>query len=563
MRHGLAILILLSLSSSVDAQTLSVKALDKAAATKDPTRSRRAPRRDRQLNKAPFFGAFFKDGKKGVDVRFVLPFTPAARMGLESGDSISMAWGTAVRDADTLKRLLSERRRGDLVSLSVEREDGWLDELKGRLGRRMFKLLHKKTGTFHLSVVLIDFKDKKHNPKFKRSHWQTALFSRKTYTKKSPSGEPVFGSMADYYDENSAGRFRLTGKVYDWVSLPKTKAEYNKLKPDPIMGQRQFLGKAMDLVRAREGKDVFAQTDGVAFVFAGPRGAHANILWPHSSVMFDRGRVFDYYTMEATDRYGRFAPIGVHCHEFGHVLGLPDFYGVAGSRAGHGCFCVMAVGHRGGAYRSVPLDAPEKSRRDTIKDELKKRLDKLREQLGGKKACLLNDGKRRAGLNHRPMHFSAHCKEWLGWVDPIVLDTQKPQRVLIPAIEGRATGVVAKVLLDKRGREYFLLEVRKRHKFDKGLPRGGLLIWHVGDVLAPLKNFVPFKMIDLEAAHGKTALDNAYRAPHLIPFPAGNKTKFTPKTKPSSLGSLPGARKIWITDIKETRKGVELTVRRG
>ena len=45
------------------------------------------------------------------------------------------------------------------------------------------------------------------------------------------------------------------------------------------------------------------------------------------------GRLLKYYVMSETQA-GEFAPIGVHCHEFGHVLGILDKYGSGGPHAG-------------------------------------------------------------------------------------------------------------------------------------------------------------------------------------------------------------------------------------
>jgi M6 family metalloprotease-like protein len=538
--------------------------LHKAKSIADPGFDKRKIKADRRLNKAPSLGALFAKDKKGVRVRFVLPFTAGAQLGLRRGDVIVRALGKAVSSPGQLKKLIRSRRRGDDISLEVARDDGWLDTLKGRLGRRSFKRLNHKVGRFVLAVVLVEFADVTHNPRWKPEHWQESLFSRGSYNKKSPSGQAVFGSMADYYHENSAGRFQLTGEVHSWVKLPKKKAYYDKLSTDPILGQPRFLGKAMNLVIDREGKNVFAHVDGIAFVSAGPRGQYGRLLWPHSAVFFHKGRSYDYYVMEEGKKH--FAAIGTHCHEFGHVLGLPDKYGL-GRRTGLGCFCVMAVGHRGWAFNKVPLEAPSKSRQDAVKEIFKKQSQQIRKQIEDlfpflkKKApglpqTLLDD--RRAFVDQRPLHFCADCKERFGWVDPIVLDPKSKQRISMSSVEGRSN-TVAKVLLDPKGREYYLLEYRRKHKFNTGIPRSGLLIWHVGDPTAPLKNFVPFRFLDLEKAHGKDTLDSAYRAPSQIPYPNGHSKSFTPKTKPSSKSVRPGGYEVWISDIKEKNGQLHFT----
>src|SRR5690606_18582966 len=130
-----------------------------------------------------------------------------------------------------------------------------------------------------------------------------------------------------------------------------------------------------------------------------------------------------------------------------------------------------------------------------------------------------NEGKARpVFVDRRPLHMCAECKERLGWIDPVALDPRVAQRIVLKPVEGHVNQV-AKILFDGQGREYLLLEYRRQQGFDSGFPRSGLLIWHVGDIAAPVKNFVPFRLLDLKKAHGHESLDSSYRAPALIPFP--------------------------------------------
>jgi len=62
-------------------------------------------------------------------------------------------------------------------------------------------------------------------------------------------------------------------------------------------------------------------------------------------------------------------PIGVHCHELGHVLGLPDKYGV-GPRGRLWIYCLMAEAEAaaattaGSRSRRRPLTPLEAARRE-------------------------------------------------------------------------------------------------------------------------------------------------------------------------------------------------------
>ena len=78
--------------------------------------------------------------------------------------------------------------------------------------------------------------------------------------------------------------------------------------------------------------------DGYLFVHVGPiTGPPGNIFWSHRADVEGKR----YVTTGEIER------IGVICHEFGHILGLPDFYGKKGVRESFGPWCTMAAGYRG------------------------------------------------------------------------------------------------------------------------------------------------------------------------------------------------------------------------
>src|SRR5205814_1257389 len=89
--------------------------------------------------------------------------------------------------------------------------------------------------------------------------------------------------------------------------------------------------------------------------------------------------------------------------------------------------------------------------------------------------CTMSSGE---GLRGRPVHFSAWCKERLGWIKPTIIDpTVKQKLILSPSTKDR--NEYYKVLVRPDGSEYFLLENRQKRGFDTDLPAEGLLIWRV------------------------------------------------------------------------------------
>ena len=185
--------------------------------------------------------------------------------------------------------------------------------------------------------------------------------------------------------------------------------------------------------------------------------------------------------------------ISVLAHEFGHMLGLPDLYARPenpGSE-GLGIWCLMSNENGGG----------------------------------------------------RPQHFSAWCKEQLGWLHPAVIDPAVKQKLILSPVEG-STNECFKVLARPDGSEYFLLENRRQTGFDRALPGEGLLIWRV----------VNGKPI-LEESHGVDGPAGPRVFPTAVPYPSRANTAFTPYTTPSSRSLLGGGAPVHITNIHPLGEG--------
>ncbi|MEZ6185665.1 MAG: hypothetical protein R3F62_11730 [Planctomycetota bacterium] len=182
------------------------------------------------------------------------------------------------------------------------------------------------TGTLRLGVVLVEFPDQKRPAAFAAPrNWEDAFFSQGSYTQ-TATGERAHGSLRDFYRENS-GHLDVQGRVFDWVEVETTR---QSLVEQPLVtpGVRDRLfSAAVDRVLARDGKDALADVDALVFVCAGASRlegssvTRGSILWPHSTLFTHGGRPVA-TTIESGLKW--FEPIGVHCHELGHVLGIYD-----------------------------------------------------------------------------------------------------------------------------------------------------------------------------------------------------------------------------------------------
>ncbi|MBP7461027.1 MAG: M6 family metalloprotease domain-containing protein [Candidatus Delongbacteria bacterium] len=279
-------------------------------------------------------------------------------------------------------------------------------------------------------------------------------------------------TMTNYYLENSYHQFEVTGTVFDWVQLAYPESIY----VNDVIGIHGDMGRFIHEVLTELDKTVdFSQfdNDGDGAVenlcvihsntgqeyYGKEPGVKIQHIWSHSYFLkyYPQG-VFrtndttasgkivsiDKYTVQPEiDYVGQLEGIGVFCHEFGHVLGLPDLYDVDYNTNGVGLWCMMS---NGGSYS-----------------------------------------------DHCPAHFCAWSKEFLGWLSVIPI-TENTEQITLPPIEThpvaykiwtngriesyRPLDIRGRTLSDM-GKEYFLLEYRKKTHFDRHLPGEGLIISHV------------------------------------------------------------------------------------
>lgn len=303
--------------------------------------------------------------------------------------------------------------------------------------------------SYKLAVLLVEFPDVPGT--YAPQDFEQLLFSE-AYTYVSPApGEPAYGSMRDYYLKMSGGALSISGQVFDWVMADSSKSYY----------ERRANVRFEVLNKSGVNLNEF---DGYAIVYAGTVGSSSGNLWPQT---FSAGGKLHYVMSEKWLPSYDFAPIGVHCHEFGHLLGLPDLYDTDFSSVGAGRWCTMSTGNYGG------------------------------------------------GFHERPFHYSAWPKITLGWLTPQTLYDGAHAGLLLPPVE--SSREVYKLISFA---SYFLMENRQKLDYDLNLPGVGMLIWHVDERFGS-QPVDAHRLLDLEEADGTETGGDAGD-----PFP-GRSSNFT------------------------------------
>lgn len=434
---------------------------------------------------------------QGAPVSSVTTGMPAEKAGLKANDLIVKVAGSAIAAGQSVSELLAEKSPGDTVSVLVRRS-GEEKEFQVTLAADTStsageepRVLWKKPG-YKLAIIGVEFPDTKHNPAVSMGAWEEAMFSQGTYTKTNATGQTVYGSLTDYFLENSVGRLRVDGRAFDWLEMGKKRGDYSQAAS--TTAKTAFLTEALDLLLKRDGADALKDFDGIAFIYAGDRYPNVNrgsLYWPHRGSVTHKGRRWPYFICAEGGR--RMGNISVYCHEFGHMLGIPDLYARPenpGSE-GLGNWCAMS--------NQTPYG--------------------------------------------RPQHFGAWCKTQLGWLTPTVVDPTVKQKLVLAPVNG-STNECFKVLIRPDGSEYLLLENRRKTGFDGSLPDEGLLIWRI----------VGNRVI-LEESHGVEGPSGPRVFLTDVPYPSAANDAYTPFTTPSSRAMLGGGLPVHITNIRQHPDG--------
>lgn len=225
-------------------------------------------------------------------------------------------------------------------------------------------------GDRHFLVLLIEFNDVEFTIGNPRQAF-SALLNRKGYSENGATG-----SVTDYFSDQSEGKFTPVFDVVGPVKVRKNASEYaskdNGMNQDS--GAPRLLEDACRILDAsgfdftEYDLDRDGYIDNIFFYYAGYNSAENNegTIWPHkwqvnSAPVFDGVRLWSYACSSeysGQKGYGRMCTIGTFCHEFAHVIGLPDFYDVNGNEEGScptpGIFSLMAYGNYNNGGNTPP-----------------------------------------------------------------------------------------------------------------------------------------------------------------------------------------------------------------
>jgi M6 family metalloprotease-like protein len=283
------------------------------------------------------------------------------------------------------------------------------------------------------------------------------------------------GSARDYFMASSYGKFNPDFNVFGPVTLPHNMAFYgandasgNDIKAVQMVVDACTAANNAGLDFTPYDTDNDGVVDNVFIYYAGhneAEGGSANSIWPHSwsvnpqsifpmtynytgtvaSVTFNGKRVMDYAcTSELRSKAGvMMCGVGTFCHEFGHVLGLPDYYDTATqSNPALGSWSIMDIGNYSNLGRTPPV-------------------------------------------------YSVYDRFFLGWLTPeqesvtaiLTLDPLS-QSITPPANTTNQTFLLSATPHNLIGNnpapnEFFMLEYRKQTGWDTYLPAEGMCIWHI------------------------------------------------------------------------------------
>ena len=335
------------------------------------------------------------------------------------------------------------------------------------------------------------------------------------------------GSAHQYFLENSNGQFDISFDIVGPIMLQKESAYYgendywgeDKRPYEMIVDACDVLYNENLVDFTQYDKNGDGEIDNVYVFYAGygeAEGGGPNTIWHHSWEMTDAG-VKKFYDNLKLNHYAcsnelqyysdnKLMPdgIGTFCHEFCHVMGLPDFYSTVG----------------GGAF------TPENW-------------------------TLLDSGSYN-NMSRTPPYLSAFERYAFGWLKPI--DIKTVENICLQPIGDSNEAYIIKT---DNSNEYFILENRQQKGWDTYLPHHGMLVWHIDFNQRVWDNNTVnvnprHQYIDLVEADGIPS--NWTRDGDSFPG-LYEKTELSPTTNPALISWSGKPINVYISNINEDHNG--------
>ena len=313
---------------------------------------------------------------------------------------------------------------------------------------------HMDYDKFRGLIVLVNYTDRKFDDYVPSNYtpidFYEAMINGHDYDGYTlPFGTKVdaMGSVRDYYYDNSFHQFDPHFDIVGPVDVPFACTDAHQFRCDSIFfAALEALDDDVDFSQYDTDEDGTA--DMVFFLVAGHgsdvTANNRDYLWPHmnnfeNSPVLD-GVNFSLYACstnmtgeedEYQVTYNNIAGIGTICHEFSHVLGLPDFYDTDSEGSG-------------GINRNYPMTW-----------------------------SVMASGFRRDN-GRSPAGYSLFERYALGFAQPTLIEGEGT--ISIPGLEKCNMGYRLNTANDG---EFFIIENRQRIKWDKNLAGPGMLIFRV------------------------------------------------------------------------------------
>jgi len=268
------------------------------------------------------------------------------------------------------------------------------------------------------------------------------------------------GSVRDYLMASSYGQFRPTFDVIGPVTLPNPMIYYGRsasssikfdANPEQMVIDACTIAQKGGLNLHNYDSNGDRYVDNVFIIFAGhnqSEGGSKDAIWPHQGNTRETsidGIIIKRYACSSELRGNtgsEICGIGTFCHEFSHVIGLPDLYHTFADKNTLGYWSIMSSGNYNNNSRTPPT-------------------------------------------------YSCYERFYLGYFKPDQADT--PDEITLYPLSQEKTASVNtsnQSFIISKGKhnldpinsvpnEFFMVEYRKRTGWDRYLPGEGMLIWHI------------------------------------------------------------------------------------